>query len=54
MVSFGLVKAALLTFGTACGCTPWPDGAASSVVGLLQFAAKKCKNDQETIASNVR
>jgi hypothetical protein len=52
MASFGLVKAALLSFGTACVCTPWPDGAASSIVGLLQSAAKKCKNDQETIVSN--
>jgi hypothetical protein len=36
MVSVGLVKAALLTFGTACVCTPWPDGAASSIVDLPQ------------------
>jgi hypothetical protein len=52
MPSFGLVKAAVLTFGTSCVSTPWPDGAGCSIVALLRAAAKECENDQETITSS--
>lgn len=52
MPSFGMVKAAVLSFGTSCVCTPWPDGTGCSIVGLLRAAAKICENDQETNASN--
>lgn len=52
VASFGDVKAPLLSFGTACVCTPWPDGAASSIVGLLRSAAKANQHEREMHVSN--
>jgi len=48
-VAASAVKIALLSFGTACLSTPWPDGAASAIGGILHAASCKCERNSDSV-----
>ena len=43
--AFPTLKTAILKLGSACLCTPWPDGAMSSLLDDLKVFAWKCLRD---------
>lgn len=45
------VKAEILKLGTACLCTPWPDGAMSSIISDLRDIARSCARDRDDNAA---
>ena len=51
MTTFCQVRAAYLHFAGTCVGTPWPDGAASSILNDLLEAAKLCKEDGTAVVN---
>lgn len=45
---YSSVKAAVFGLGSACLATPYPDGAASSIVNALSHAARLCQADGDS------
>ena len=46
------VKIEILKLGSSCLCTPWPDGAMSSIMSDLRKAAKACTRDRDSVVAS--
>ena len=49
---FPELRAAILNLGMKCICSPWPDGAISSLMNLLRSTSIRYKNDRHPIVSS--
>jgi len=47
VATWSFVKVEILQLGSACLCSPWPDGAMSAIASDLQKTARLCTQDRE-------